>query len=87
MTSFRKGQPTYLDATANRWCTIVDGDSVVNKLLVLATGANALARTETPTENVKTNARNPNFIIFITVLPNYKQRGDKYVVIYSIECI
>jgi hypothetical protein len=54
---------------------VVDGDSVANKLLAFATGAKALARTETPTENVKTNARNPNFIIIVTILPTTKKDG------------
>lgn len=64
----------YLDATTNRFCTtLVDGDSTVNRFLVLDTGAKALARTETPTENVNTNARKPDFIIIVNILPVTKE--------------
>ena len=59
----------------------MDGDSVVNKLLALDTGAKALARTEAPTEKVKTNAKNPDFIIIVILLPVTRTNVDIYAVI------
>jgi hypothetical protein len=38
---------------------------LVNKLLAVDTGAKALARAETPTENVNANTMKPDFIIIV----------------------